>query len=451
MSRLHDKILITCIAAALTLGAAASADPPARVGRLNLVQEGVSFRPAEAEEWTAAALNYPLTAGDSLWTEEGSLAEAHVGSTALRLGPSSQMSVRELDDQRVRVDLPLGLLNVRLRELDSGESFQVDTPTVSVLLLVPGSYRIEVLDGGDTRATVSEGEIQVSCGGLYYPVRARQAAFARSAVLSLEIRTAPAADRWDRWCAERDRREDRLASLRYVPRAMTGCEDLDWYGSWSETTDYGPVWIPSSLPAGWAPYSFGHWVWVQPWGWTWVDNMPWGFAPFHYGRWALSRGHWVWVPGSIRYRPVYAPALVAFTGAGPGDAVRNGRTGWFPLGPGEAYVPPYSASRAYIQKVNVRHVQVGEHQAGDARPRAAPKPERELAPAARDWIGQLSRAIESGSKAASKREAARNTPQMKRDSKDIAAHNAQKRLKVMKKKRLPNGQWVWVEEWVAEK
>ena len=69
---------------------------------------------------------------------------------------------------------------------------------------------------------------------------------------------------------------------------MTGYEDLDEYGDWSYVAGYGMCWRPRVVVAGWAPYRFGHWVWVGPWGWTWVEDEPWGFAPFHYGRWAFA-------------------------------------------------------------------------------------------------------------------------------------------------------------------
>src|SRR3989442_15797597 len=73
------------------------------------------------------------------------------------------------------------------------------------------------------------------------------------------------------------------------------------------------VWIPR-VTIGWVPYHYGRWRWVEPWGWSWIDDAPWGFAPFHYGRWAYARNEWFWVPGPVVARPVYAPALVAFVG-----------------------------------------------------------------------------------------------------------------------------------------
>ena len=119
--------------------------------------------------------------------------------------------------------------------------------------------------------------------------------------------------------------------------------------------------MPRGVSAEWAPYTTGHWAWVRPWGWTWVDDAPWGFAPFHYGRWVYHRNAWCWAPGTYVARPVYAPALVAWIGA-PGASVSlsigagAAAVGWFPLAPREVYVPAYRASPRYVQQVNITHV-----------------------------------------------------------------------------------------------
>ena len=127
--------------------------------------------------------------------------------------------------------------------------------------------------------------------------------------------------------------------------------------------DYGPVWVPTGVAVGWAPYRFGHWVWIAPWGWTWVEDEPWGFAPFHYGRWVSVGGVWGWVPGPVAVRPVYAPALVAWVGGTPGFSFSvsigaGGGIGWFPLGPREVFVPGYRVSDAYVTRVNVTNTVV---------------------------------------------------------------------------------------------
>ena len=95
---------------------------------------------------------------------------------------------------------------------------------------------------------------------------------------------------------------------------MTGWEDLDDYGVWRNEAEYGAVWFPTRVEAGWAPYRYGRWTWVRPWGWTWVDDAPWGYAPFHYGRWVNVGNRWGWYPGRYAGRPVWAPALVGWIG-----------------------------------------------------------------------------------------------------------------------------------------
>jgi len=159
----------------------------------------------------------------------------------------------------------------------------------------------------------------------------------------------PPPDYLDTWSAGRDQKEDQSPSARYVSRQLIGYQDLDQYGSWRTTPEYGAVWVPNGTPAGWAPYHNGHWLWVDPWGWTWVDDAQWGFAPFHYGRWAYVGGYWGWVPGPLAARPVYAPALVAWVGGG---AVAGG-VAWFALGPREVFVPSYHTSPVYLNQVNI--------------------------------------------------------------------------------------------------
>ena len=100
----------------------------------------------------------------------------------------------------------------------------------------------------------------------------------------------------------------------YLSAGVTGYEDLNDYGTWINDGSTARSGCRASVPSGWAPYRTGHWSYVQPWGWTWIDEQPWGFAPYHYGRWAKRNNRWFWVPPQRDVRPVYAPALVAFVG-----------------------------------------------------------------------------------------------------------------------------------------
>ncbi len=336
-------------------------DPPTRAARLGLVEGNVSFQPGGVEDWVPATLNRPISTGDRLWTDAGARTELHLGSSAFRLNGRTNFTFVNLTDALAQVQVSSGTLDVRVRRLAEQESVEIDTPQAAFTLLRPGEYRIDVSEQGDaTVATVRGGDAEVAAGGQVFPLHPRDQVrvMEENGQPVFDRRTAPVADGFDNWCEDRDRREDRSPSARYVSRDMPGYADLDDHGVWREEPNVGMVWAPQ-VPVGWAPYHNGHWAWVEPWGWTWVDDAPWGYAPFHYGRWAFVGAGWVWVPGPVvvGVRPVYAPALVAWVGGG-GFGVSIGigvgpAVGWFPLGPREVWVPPYRYSPTYITQVNV--------------------------------------------------------------------------------------------------
>ena len=349
----------------LTLAVAAIAsaqDPPGRVGRLGYMTGSVSFQPGGVDDWVPANPNRPLITGDHLWVDQNSRAEMHIGGSAVRLNAGTAFAFLNLDDQSVQIQLSQGTLEIHLRFLGDNQTFEVDTPNIAFSLLRPGIYRVDANpDSQMTFATVRSGQGEGTGGGQAFEVLPRQQAqVSGDQQISVNVVGAPGPDWFDTWGDGRDRSEDQSQSGRYVSHEMVGYQDLDGAGTWRPAPDYGQVWYPTAMPAGWAPYRYGHWAWIQPWGWTWVDDMAWGFAPFHYGRWAIVGGSWGWIPGPMAAQPVYAPALVAFVGGAGFSLSIGGAAGmaWFPLGPHEVYVPSYTTSLAYVNRVNVSNTVV---------------------------------------------------------------------------------------------
>jgi len=357
---------LLCAAAALTWASSAYADPPARVARLAYINGAVSFSPAGEDVWVEAAINRPLITGDRLWVDTGSRAELQVGSAVFYLGAGTSVSLLNLDNRAVQLEVTQGSVISRVRRFGPRDLIEFDTPNLAFSIRRPGAYRIDVDPGDDSTAVAARnGQADVYGDGASYRVNAGQAfRFYGSDLRDYDNLEAATGDDFERWSDTRYRRTANSASARYVSRDVIGYEDLDEYGTWRSSPEYGNVWYPERAPAGWAPYRDGHWAWVEPWGWTWIDDAPFGFAVSHYGRWANIGNRWGWVPGPSSAQPVYAPALVAFIGgvvAGAALSNRNtGNVGWFPLGPRDVYRPAYPVSRTYFSNVNTSNTTVNK-------------------------------------------------------------------------------------------
>lgn len=343
------------------LAASATDDPPGRVGRVGDTRGQVWTMEAGQGEWLDLQRNRPITTGDRITTDTRGRAELQVGSTTFRLGERTDVQVMRLDDERIQLQLAEGSLTVRLREPEVVGEVEVLTDEGRFTPRATGFYRLDNSPRG-AMAEVTTGEILFEGHGTGLSLRNGQRAefWVDPSDRAMHYSWAqPANDELQHWARDEDVRRDSREYSRYVSPEMTGAEDLDRYGQWTTTAEYGAVWAPA-VDSGWAPYRYGHWAWVSPWGWTWVDDAPWGFAPFHYGRWVYFGNRWCWAPGHREPRPVYSPALVAWVGGnGVSASLRVGGgpgVGWIPLAPREPYYPVYRTSPGYIQNINRNHV-----------------------------------------------------------------------------------------------
>ena len=129
-----------------------------------------------------------------------------------------------------------------------------------------------------------------------------------------------------------------------APDQATFEQKLSPYGRWTDTPEYGRVWIPSEAArADWQPYTDGRWVWVDG-AWSFAPSVPWGWAAFHYGRWAFGTGYgWYWVPGYT-----WAPAWVSWR-------FQGGHYCWAPYGPRGYVYPRHYAGWVVVPREHFRY------------------------------------------------------------------------------------------------
>lgn len=376
------RTLIRCLILLCVLaGSAASAEdlPPSRVGRVSAVDGSVAIRQAGGE-WVDSGVNDPVAVGMSVRTPAHGRAVLRVGAEAIALAASSEVDLAALDAGLTQIVLRQGRIGVRLSPPESARSsgpmrsIEIDMARGGVWLLTAGDYEITA---GDERAP---GRIAVFDGRARFvgrgPGDAAIDTTSTTGSATVLSGSAPvvasldgaAGDDFVAWWRPPSTAGADQQALRHLSSEMTGYEALDGNGRWETVDAYGAVWFPAAVPSDWAPYRYGHWRWIAPWGWSWIDDMPWGFATSHYGRWAsipeLDRldpsspgpERWGWVPGRRVADPVYAPALVAFLGtAGVGlsyaDAV-GPAVAWFPLAPGDVYWPGYTNDLDAIRRIN---------------------------------------------------------------------------------------------------
>ena len=330
----------------------AAQNPPARVGRLALIDGTVSYHTADQNYWQAARRNYPVTTGQAFWTEPNAHAAIDMAGNRIYLDSSTEFDISALDDTTAQFSLPQGAVFLVLRSLDQDRPYEVPMARAAVTLAAAGRY--EVIAGDTEHAsqvTVFDGSAHVSGNGLDLNVRGGETAvLSGEQTIQAQVSAAGPADAFVAWVEAQEQLRRRNAPAGAA--AMTGAAELGAYGRWARAARYGDIWYPD-VAAGWAPYREGYWAWVEPWGWTWIDDEAWGFAPFHYGRWLVIDDRWAWMPGDEAtdepIAAIYAPALVTFFTAADTCA-------WLPLGPDEAYVPPYPVSLGYFRGINAAYV-----------------------------------------------------------------------------------------------
>ena len=350
-------------------GSVAGGDPPTRAARLSSVDGDVSLQTPGSDSWSAPTLNYTVSTGDRLATGQSGRAELDLGNAAMRLDHGADVTVANLTDHFTQLGVAQGDFDASLYQYDPADSVEIDTPNGALMPTAAGTYLVSVDPNDDaTVVNVESGTLDLTGPSLDQTLNAGQVVrlVGTNPIQVVTVASpAPTFTELDRWNTERDPLwRQSGTTLRYVSHDVPGWEDLDSDGTWTADQSNTEVWCPSHVEASFVPYRSGRWSWVEPWGWTWVDDAPWGFATTHYGRWeqlttssCANADNWAWVPGPLVAQPVYAPALVAFVdGATLSLGAAPTAEAWFPLGPREAYFPPYHYSDDYLRLINATNL-----------------------------------------------------------------------------------------------
>jgi hypothetical protein len=394
----------------------------ARVLRVSLLKGEVTLKRAGQDEWEDARVNTPLVEGDVLATGRDASLEIQVDArNYVRVGPDSVLRVVTLRDEGIALSLSEGTAIFRLARFDKDkEYFELDAPGTTVAAEKTGQYRVDAERDGTVRVTVrGDGRARIysqNSGFVLRNNRTARLAADGTGEPDWEFMAAAGFDEWDGW---NDERERYLASRlrydgreRYYDSDVYGAEELDLYGDWVLTSDYGYVWRPHMTVVraydDWAPYRYGRWVWCQPYGWTWVADEEWGWAPYHYGRWVTYNGAWCWAPRGYGYRyhrARWRPAMVVFVDVNFGN---DRQVCWYPLTHGqrdprgrwwsrrnEPLTPLRGRDLEHLRRTNpallraVSHIRARDFGTGALRPRRAPDDIAQRALSAEPVRGQL--------------------------------------------------------------
>lgn len=320
--------------------------------RISFLEGDVEMRTTDSGDWVPAAINTPLEEGDELWVPDGGRLEFQLNNgTSVRLDQNSALQILTLDRASSQFYLSEGHLYVDYNA-PRGNVIQFDTPVSSLRAYDRSVFRVDVPDQytdvsvfrGWVDAEGRAGKTRVNAGRTLTLGEDREA----------ELAPIGRPDDWQNWNVERDRRfASRGDSYRYLPEELrVYSSDLDDNGRWVQVPEYGYVWTLREVPADWAPYRMGRWMW-RGGDYVWISSEPWGWTPYHYGRWAYApRIGWFWVP-PLRREVYWGPGYVGWVRT-------RDRVAWVPLAPREVYYGygNYGPNSVDIRNRNIREINI---------------------------------------------------------------------------------------------
>ena len=303
-------------------------------------------------------VNTPVTSGDAIWTEPNATSEISIAGTRVRMDGASQLDMLALDDTQTRMQLDQGRIDIKTFTCDARQPYEIVTPRGIITLQQQGDYYVEA---GTTR--IRRGSACARARPRSPAERPGAGGARRRSRRDLRRRghaTTPHDP--DRAAADADllgRARPQIGydqPPQYLSADVVGYEDLQAYGTWSNDPEYGQVWSPRNGASRLAALQHRQ---LDLRAALWLDLG----RRAAVGLRALSLRPLGQSQQSLVLGAAGTPAARGLC-AGAGRLHRRHRAqhrdrraipqpvGWFPLGPREVYVPPYTNDRNYYNRIN---------------------------------------------------------------------------------------------------
>jgi hypothetical protein len=349
MKRLVQSIVLLFVAAGLALPSLAADAPPVVVGRVTDVEADLLRYVPEENDWVAAIRDVPFAAGDAFYSGSQGRAELMVpNGSRIRIGSATQIQFIALDPDFAETDVAAGV--VRLYNNGRDTVIKADSP-FGYVLSYPGSAFDFYVGENSAEIVAVKGTVSF----IHTGANARYDASAGSpSILADQTQVASgegAVDPdWDAWNASRDQFWAAKARLRgpsalYLPPVLrSDAYVLEENGEWVSVGYEGRerwFWRPTTVPAGWAPFTVGRWTeWYGDQ--TWIPAEPFGYVTHHYGAWVLVGDQWYWAPPVARPGQPLLDVGFAWYPGRVSWIYNDGYVGWVPLAPRETYYCHYA-------------------------------------------------------------------------------------------------------------
>lgn len=317
----HKTVLVIVMMSVLLLAGRIYSEETPAFCYVSLVEENAYVKQGTSGEIKKAVVNFPLSPGDTLYTEGKGRCEVQFDNgTVMRLDRGSKLKINTLraDSLTTRWKITtLELLAGRLFSMNNTynrEMFQVVTPLAALKLSKDSTTTVSLEDKG-TLIYVEKGKVGVLYGDEKKSlkkefVRADQGVMVTTDNDLAFTEKRPDADfhMWNEYV--NNNFKDLHYGISKVPKPIYNFPRFivefaqKWssvYGEWVYNDLLGYVWRPYDETFKFIdkrPFFYANYVQIKDELYV-VPQQPWGWVPAHLGTWVwMKKNGWVWIPGT---------------------------------------------------------------------------------------------------------------------------------------------------------